>query len=194
MFETLSHVGGFGFLVFTLLVLAAGVLSAELDSITGAVVTFILMIGGAVFLFDFPVLDSVFGNLFLSFVALVAYTVIGLAYGVWYRYSEWLNKRSNSISREYERFVSEYSKKHKGEFPSNEEFRQSHHYSPFLPIKNINRISTWIALWPWALFWDLCHKPVRALYNTVYSIAARGLNSVSAKISDKIINEHTNKK
>ena len=194
MFELFASIGGFGFFIVMVLVIVAGVISAEFDSIIGAVATFVFLAGVAVFMGYWPSMTTIAENLLMIFAGLVAYIVVGLVYGVWYRYAGWLKSRKGSIQNEYERFVVQYTKKNNGEYPSNDEFRDSSYYSRYTPLYNADKIATWVALWPWAGFWDLCHKPIRFVYNTAYDIAAKALVSVSRRISDKIISDVIDKK
>lgn len=194
MFELFASVGGFGFFVLMMFVIAVGVVSAEFDSILGAMATFIFLAGATMIMGYWPSMPTVAENLFMIFAGLIAYIVVGLVYGVWYRYAGWLKSRKDSIQVEYNRFVGEYKKKNNGDYPSNDEFRGSSHYELFTPLYNADRIATWVALWPWAVFWDLCHKPIRFVYNAAYDIAAKALASVSRRISDKIIDDAIDKK
>lgn len=186
MFELLGNIGGIWFLLFVVFIFVGGIVSAEFDSVIGAMLTFAFMFGGFLLFFDLPFELGLFESLFMMAVGVVGYVIIGLVYGVWYRYSDWLRNQADHMKSRYD----DYEKsvlKDKGQVPTRDGFRDSIYYKEFQPIRNLDRITTWIALWPWALFWDLCHKPARWIYNTVYDIAARALNAVNKKISDKIL-------
>lgn len=194
MFELFASVGGFGFFVVMMFIIAVGVISAESDSVVGAVVTFVFLAGTMVFMGHWPSASTLWENLLMIAAGMIAYIGIGLVYGVLYRYAGWLKTEKVYVQVEYKRFVSEYTKKNNGDYPSNDEFRDSSHYEPFTPLYNADRIAIWVVLWPWAVFWDLCHKPIRFVYNTAYDIAAKALASVSRRISDKIIDDVIDKK
>lgn len=194
MFELFASVGGFGFFVLMMFIIAVGVVSAEFDSIVGAVGTFVFLAGTMVFMGHWPSASTLWENLLMIVAGIFAYIGVGLAYGVWYRYAGWLKTKKDYIQVEYNKFVVEYKKRNNGDYPSNDEFRDSSHYKFFTPLYNADRIATWVALWPWAVFWDLCHKPIRFVYNTAYDIAAKALESVSRRISDKIIDDVIDKK
>lgn len=194
MFELLASVGGFGFFVVMMFIIAVGVASAEFDSIFGAVGTFVVLAGTMVFMDYWPSASTLWENLLMIVAGIFVYIGVGLAYAVWYRYAGWLKSRKDFIQEEYNKFVAEYTKKRNGDYPSNDEFRDSYRYEIFTPLYNADKIATWVALWPWAVFWDLCHKPFRFVYNTAYDLAAKALASVSRQVSDKIINDVIDKK
>lgn len=194
MFELFASVGGFGFFIVMMLVVAVGVVSAEFDSVLGVIVTFVVLAGTMVFMGYWPSVSTLWENLLMIAAGIFAYIGIGLVYGVLYRYAGWLKSRKDSIQVDYNRFVAEYKKKNNGDYPSNDEFRDSFHYETFTPLYNADKIATWVSLWPWAVFWDLCHKPIRFVYNTAYDIAVKALASVSRRISDKIIDDVVDKK
>jgi hypothetical protein len=184
MFELLGTIGGIWFLLFIVIIFVGGIISAEFDSLIGAVLTFAFMFGGFLLFFDLPFSLGLFESIFMVATGVVGYVIIGLMYGIWYRYSDWLYSQSERMKRRYGDYALSLEK---DQTPTKDGFRSSNYYDEFKPIRNLDRITAWIALWPWAVFWDLCHKPARLIYNTVYDIAARALDAVNKKISDKIL-------
>lgn len=183
MFELLALTGGFWFFLFVIFVLVIGVVSTEFDSFFGGGITLILLGAGAQFLFDIPVWSSIVANPFLVIAGLVAYIAVGITYGVYFRYADYIRKSANYIKHDWE----EFKKKHPG--ASNDDFRKSSYYSSYTPSKNSDKIAAWVMLWPWGVFWDLCHKPIRWVYNNMYSFTGRLLDNVGARVSDRILNE-----
>lgn len=181
MFEALAHIGGFGFFLFMLLVLVAGIISAEFDSIFGGVITLIGLAGGAQFLFGYPVWETVVANPFWIFVALVGYTVVGVLYAVFIKYTRFLKKYESHIKSEWDRF--------KKDFPdsTHEDFMESSRYREFKPKSNVDRITAWVVLWPWGVLWDLTHRPFTFIYNNVYGITGRMLDSVGKRITKNML-------
>ena len=183
MFEALALTGGFWFFLFVIFILVAGVVSTELDSFFGGGLTLILLAGGSQFLFGVPVWASIVANPFLVVAGLVAYATAGIVYGVYFRYADFLRKEADNIKRDWNRYQKQYPN------DTRENFRDSEFYRDYAPYRNKDRIVAWVMLWPWGVFWDLCHKPFRWIYNNMYTFTGKLLDRVSAKISDRIIDE-----
>jgi hypothetical protein len=104
MFELLALTGGFWFFLFVIFVLVIGVVSTEFDSFFGGGITLILLGAGAQFLFDIPVWSSIVANPFLVIAGLVAYIAVGITYGVYFRYADYIRKSANYIKHDWEEF------------------------------------------------------------------------------------------
>lgn len=190
MFEALALLGGFWFFLFVIFILAAGILCAEFNNFFGAGATLVGLAAGSQFLFGIPVWSSIIENPFLVIVGIVAYAAIGMFYAIVFRYADYLRKNKHNIRAAWGDFQVSYKKGHgEDSNPTREEFRKSLQYRDFTPSYNSEKITAWVMMWPWAVFWDLCHKPVRWVYNNMYSFAGRMLDAVGARISDKILNE-----
>jgi hypothetical protein len=187
MFELIALTGGFWFFCFVILVLVVGIVSAEIDSIFGGVLTIVLFALGSQLLFGIPVLQTVLADPLLILLVLLLYTMVGIAYAVGFRYPRWLKDRATSIIMEYDRYVA--FAKHQGLSTDKEAFRQSNYYSEYRPGHNTDVITAWIVLWPWAVFWDLCHRPFRWVYNNLYTVVGDMLNKIGAEVTDKIIDK-----
>lgn len=191
MFELFALVGGFWFFLFVVAIFACGIWSAETDNYFGGALTLIALALGAQFLFDIPVFSSIVANPLLLIVGVVAYIGIGLAYAVFYRYADFLKKNAHDIKMDWENFQHEYKKQHgKDSNPTREQYRSSSYYNRFTPKHNADRIAAWVMMWPWAVFWDLCHRPIRWTYNNMYTFAGRALDTVGARVSDKILDKN----
>lgn len=190
MFETLALLGGFWFFLFVVVVLAAGILCAEFDSFFGAAATLIVGLISLDILFGYAVWQSIVANPFVVVLYLAAYTAIGLAYGIFFRYADFLKKKKESVKRAWGDYQLEYRKTNGADStPTREGFRESYKYKEFTPSYNSDRIAAWVMLWPWAVFWDLCHKPFRFIYDNLYTFAGRMLDAVGARVSNKILDE-----
>ena len=190
MFELFALVGGFWFFLFTVAIFACGIWSAEYDNMFTGTCTLVALAAGAQFLFGIPVIAAVLANPLLLVVGVVAYIGIGLAYAVMYRYADFLMQRTSDIKMDWGTFQIAY----KGDNdtsgdPTHEEFRASPNYVKYSPKYNADRIAAWAMMWPWAVFWDLTHKPIRWVYNTMYTFAGRMLEKVSTRVSDKILDQ-----
>lgn len=182
MFEALALIGGFWFFVFVVFVLGLGIVSNEFDSFFGGAVTLVVLAAGAQ-AFDVPVWQSIVANPLLVIVGLLVYTAIGIIYAVYIRYANFLHKRADDIKSSWKRFQQNNPK------TTHDDFRRSSEYKQYTPAYNATKIMSWCMMWPWGVLWDLSHKPVRWIYNNMYSVTSHLLERVSNRISDKILNE-----
>jgi hypothetical protein len=190
MFELFALVGGFWFFLFVIAIFACGIISAEHDNMFAGASTIIVLALGAQFLFGIPVFGSIIANPLLLVVGVVAYIGIGLAYAVLYRYSDYLTRKAVNIKMKWGDFQIAFKKEHGNAVtPTRDDFRNSYSYREFTPKYNADRIAAWVMMWPWAVFWDLSHKPLLWLYNNLYSLAGRSLDRVGARVSDKILDK-----
>jgi hypothetical protein len=189
MFETIALLGGFWFFCFVLLVFVAGIISAELDSMFGGITTVIMLLAGGQFLFDIPIGQTIADKPILIFFILISFFIVGVIYVVAYRFNRWLKGQSVSIKSNFKRFEKDYIKDNNGEFPSGEEFRKSSYYKEYTPSTNADLITAWIMLWPWAVFWDLCNRPIRYAFSNVRVMVGKMLDNVGARATEKIIRD-----
>jgi hypothetical protein len=189
MFEFIGLLGGFWFFCFVLLILVSGIFSAELDNFIGAGLTLIALIFGAQLFFDVPIIETIIDKPIVIIFAAVVYVLIGICYAVIYRYSRWLKSRAKEITVKWHSFQSAYEKDHKGEYPTTDEFRNSSHFRTFKPSSNVELITTWIIVWPWAVSWDLCNRPIRYIYKNTRTGVGKMLDSVGSKVTEKIIED-----
>jgi hypothetical protein len=190
MFELFALIGGFWFFLFLIAVFACGIWSAEYDNMFGGTFTLVAFAVGAQ-LFGVPVFATILANPLLLVVGVVAYIGVGLAYGVMYRYADYLRFRAAHIKMKWGEFQIEYKKTNDldDSVPTRDEFRKSYQYREFTPSSNADRIAAWVMMWPWAVVWDLCHKPLRWAYNNMYSLAGKALDRVGEKVSNKILDK-----
>jgi hypothetical protein len=190
MFELFALVGGFWFFLFVIAIFVCGIWSAEYDNMFGGTFTLVALAAGAEFLFNVPVIATILANPLLLVGGVVAYIGVGMAYAVLYRYVDFLRQRASSIKLAWGEFQIAYKKDNdtKGE-PTRDMFRQSYQYQAYSPKYNADRIAAWVMMWPWAVFWDLSHKPIRWVYDTMYKFASRVLEKVSARVSNNILDK-----
>lgn len=182
MFETLALIGGFWFFCFIIFIVGLGIVAESFDSPLGAVATFIITLMGLQFLFGFSVWSSIVANPLVLVLALAIYIVIGLCYAVIYKYSNFLKKNEDDIKSEWIAFSNQYD-----DPVTKEDFMNSSYYLKYTPSQNADRIAAWVALWPWGLLWDVISKPTIWLYNNIYSLAGKLLDSVGKKFLDRIL-------
>lgn len=171
MFEMLALLGGFWFFILVVIVFAAGAASCEYDSIAGGIITAILLIGGLQLL-GYSIFSTIIASPFVVFLLLFGYIAAGAAYAVMYRYPKYLYKNRQDIERAYKDWEKAGSER---------PFESSHHFRDFSPGSNIERITSWVMLWPWGALWDLSHRPFIWFYNTVYKAIGKVLDRVAKR-------------
>lgn len=181
--ESMAVVGGLGFFAFIAVMIIIGVISAEMDNVIAAVITMLLLFGGAQLVFGIQISAMVMANPLIIVFGLLVYTVIGLSYAVFFRYAEFLNINADRIRHKATSFFTSP----KGKDKTEDDFLESDDYAPFTPSHNVDKITAWLVLWPWGMFWDLCSKPTTWIYNTVYSLAGVMLDKVGKRVTKKIL-------
>ena len=182
MLETLALVGGFWFFLLSIFILVVGIVSSEFDSILGGIVTFILL---AVALFYSGALSAITAAPFLVVLGLIVYVAAGFAYAILFRYPDYLQKYASYIQRDWEIFQENRAPAK----PTREEFYASSSYREYTPKHNADRITAWIALWPWSFVWDLAHKPVRWLHKKLYTLAGEMLDRIGKRVFNRILDD-----
>lgn len=181
MFESLALVGGFGFFLFMLAVLVVGIVSAEFDSIFGGIITLLFFSIGAQIIFDYPILSTVLANPLWIFIGVVGYTVVGMLYAVYIKYVRFLKKYESEIVAEWKVYKDLNPER------THDDFLGSSAYRPYTPKRNIDKITAWVVLWPWAVIWDLSHRPFIFIYDNVYSITGRMLDAAGKRVTKKML-------
>lgn len=187
MFELIALTGGFWFFCFMLIVLGSGILFSEIDNWFGAAITIIVLLLGSELIFGIPVFAAVVDNPLWVVFGLIVYALIGTVYATFYRYRNFLKDNEESIARDMHKYEKSLGKN--GTFTNND-FRESMYYSAYQPYNNKERITAWILLWPWAVFWDLCHQPVRWVYKVCHDSTGKILDKISYNVSEDIINRN----
>lgn len=181
MLETMALIGGFWFFVFMIFIIGLGIVAESFDSLLGATITFIITLMGLQFLFGIPVWASIAANPLVLVLVLAMYIATGLCYAIIYKYPHFLKNNEDDIKREWNKFSNQT------EPATKEDFMNSSYYIRYTPSQNADRITAWVVLWPWGLLWDLISKPTTWLYNNIYSLAGKLLDSVGKKFLDRIL-------
>jgi len=188
MFELIALTGGFWFFLFVILIVAGGILSSEFDNFLGGGLTLLSLIVISDLVFDIPIFSVIIANPLVVILFIAGYVAVGFLYAILYRYSEFLKKDATLIKSKWEDFKRNWTNGFNPE-PTRDDFRNSYAYRKWSPYNNKERITTWVVLWPWGVFWDLCNKPIRFAYRTMYSFAGDLLGRVSVRISNKILDD-----
>lgn len=165
------------FIPFFLLSVVAITFFTEEGMILGSVVSLGAALLGFQFLFGIDVFGAIWNNPLLILVAGFIHIAIGSAYTGFWKFPDALSQVEQSdIDRAWKDF--------KG---SKEEFAKSPRHNPLHPRNFLQELSSWVLFWPFAMGYDLLHRPIRWLWNTVYDGLAKWFDRISAKAtSDRL--------
>lgn len=162
---------GVWFALFAILFIVSGAFTATFGSMFWSVIVLAAGAGILEFLLGVSVLAIVATNPLLIVAAFAIYIGIGVAYtGLW-RWPSWLRKHSDVIKSKFEQWSGAHQKQLTGKTKEEafEIFLDSDHYSSWHPSRNKERLSTWVLMWPFTLAWELSHKPLIWIFDTVYA-------------------------
>lgn len=176
----LAAAGGTWFAIFALIILAAGIFSAEFDSFFGGTVTLSIGLLGADLIFGYPIFSALVANPLIAIVIVGLYVMIGSAYtGIW-RWPEYLRGKSENIEHDF----AQYRMDNKG--GSFDDFLESNRYNGYRASSNKERLSAWVLMWPFSLFWELARKPAKWAFNTVYATLGNMFENVGKNTAKKM--------
>ena len=166
----LGAFSGVWFALFIIIFAACGTFTASVGNMFWSLVVLAAGAGILEFLIGISVLSILIANPLLVVAVLAIYIGIGAAYtGLW-RWPSHLRKHSSVIKSTFENWRSSHEKQLAGK--SKEEafeiFLDSAHYSSWHPSRNKERLSTWVLMWPFAMGWELSHKPLIWIFETIY--------------------------
>lgn len=174
--EFLAAFGGTWFAFFTLAILVFGVVCAERDNFVLASATLLIGLVVAELAFAIPVWATIVAQplAILLFVAL--YVAAGALYTALWRWPDWINSRAERIKGSFDDWNRNGTDKgHGGSF---EEFSNSYAYGAYTAAENKERLSTWVMMWPWSLFWVLANRPARWIWNQSYRVLGQLFDKV----------------
>ena len=156
---------------------AGAIFISETGTLLGLIILAFFGSLGLWWLFDVNILSAVYHNPALLIGIVIGYLLIGAAYVVLWRWPDWLRKEMNNIQCAFESFC-KMNKIDKTE-QSFERFARSSDYTHrYAPSSNAETITVWIMLWPFALFWELLHRPVTWVWNTSYELVGNSLERI----------------
>ncbi len=156
--------------LFFIIFIACGTFTATVGNIFWSFVVLAAGAGILQFLVGISILSIFIANPLLVIAVLAIYIGIGAAYtGLW-RWPAYLRKMSGYIQEMFDRWKHSHAKQLEGKSKEAafEEFLDSSHYAEFHPSRNKERLSTWVLMWPFAMGWELSHKPLIWVFETVY--------------------------
>jgi hypothetical protein len=156
--------------LFIIIFAACGTFTATVGNMFWSIIVLAAGAGILQFLVGISILSIFITNPLLVIAVLAIYIGIGAAYtGLW-RWPAYLRKMSAYIQEMFDRWKHAHDKQLAGKSKEEafEEFLDSSHYAEFHPSRNKERLSTWVVMWPFAMGWELSHKPLIWVFETVY--------------------------
>jgi hypothetical protein len=166
----LGAFSGVWFALFVIIFAACGTFTASVGNMFWSLVVLAAGAGILEFLVGISVLSILIANPLLVIAVLAIYIGIGAAYtGLW-RWPAYLRKHTNIIQIVFNRWRDDHPKQLAGKTKEEafEAFLDSAHYAEFHPSRNKERLSTWVVMWPFAMGWELSHKPLIWIFETIY--------------------------
>lgn len=173
--ELLAFAGGLGFAAFFILFFIAGIVVSEFDSFFMGTLTLISGLAIMQWVFGVPIWASIVSNPFIVLLILGVYIAVGSMYTAFWRFPNFINKHKDRIQSNYESYIrNTFNAKTSDEFAKYlkddnnfENYLDSNHYE-YKASKNKDRLSSWVLMWPFAVAWELMHKPAIWLWETIY--------------------------
>lgn len=167
-----------GLIVFV----AAGILSAELDSALLSVATFVIGLITLQFGFDIAVWSAFVANPILAVGAVIVYVALGSLYTAVWKWPDFIRRRKNKIMNTYNDWA---RKKSDNEDNSFEAFLDSSYYE-YNASDHKERLATWTGMWPFSFLWDVSRRPAIWLWNVVYSKLGEIFQNIGKRTARKI--------
>lgn len=175
----------FLFIIAILVFIAIEVACAETENAWLGLGGVLIFVGILHYFFGLHMLHSLTENVLVSFLVLVGYFIAGGAYTVIWRYPDFLRKKKDKIIRDYHTFLNAGELENTSE--SFDKFTTSSFYDKYAPKENLNSITTWVTLWPFAAGWELSHRPVIWLYKKIYKTIGELLERITRNIIRKTL-------
>lgn len=162
---------GVWFALFLIVFVACGTFTASVGSMFWSLIVIAAGAGAMQFLGGISILAILMTNPLLVVTVAAIYIGIGAAYtGLW-RWPSHLRKHSGVIKSVFQQWYDSHQKQLTGKTKAEafEIFLDSDRYSSWHPSTNKERLSTWVLMWPFAMSWELSHKPLIWIFDTVYA-------------------------
>lgn len=162
---------------------AAGILSAELDSALMSVATFIIGLLTLQFGFDVAVWSAFVANPLLALGAVIVYIALGALYTAVWKWPDFIRKNKDKILRTYNDWARMREKNNENN--SFEAFLDSHQYE-YNASDHKERLATWTGMWPFSFVWDVSRRPAIWLWKQLYRSLGNVFQNIGKKTARKI--------
>jgi len=183
MFEFIGIWAVLGFGLVTLM----GLFASELDSGVLAIATYILTVLTVQYGLGFSVIASFIANPLLFIGTLIAYGILGVLYAGLWKWPNFIRKHDAEIMSNYQNWCMPRSKLNKD--VSFDTFLDSDDFA-FNVWYHKERLATWASVWIFSMVWELLHKPVKWLWNVLYT----GFGDIFQNIGKKTARNLHNRK
>ena len=193
MFEAalLGSIGGVWIALFAIFLFVTITWSYEYDNFFIASLLTLGGLTGLQFIFGIPVLSFLFYNPWFLLTGLLAYLLIGSLYAIYWKMPDFVNRNSEKIKAQYKHWKRHETGGKKYSYDSDEsyaEFLQSSHYR-FSMKNNKSTIFGWVFFWPFGVIWELMHKPVKWIWNSVYLLISDLLQDINIKTATTVLKQ-----
>lgn len=167
----------------------AGILAvaaAEIGSLLAVGILALSFAATLKYLFGISLVAIVVANPLMIVPILAGYILVGAAYTGFWRWPDYLRSKADSIQDMFESFCTR-NKIARDEDAFNRMVQTNDYKSKFGPTRHKEMLSVWILMWPFALAWELSHRPIVWLWDTVYNGLGRALSSIGIATSKKVV-------
>lgn len=160
--------GGFGILA---------IIAAEIGSLLFLGVILLSFMGLLKFFFDIAIVAIILANPMLIVPIVAGYLLLGVAYaGIW-RWPDYIRSKADRIQEAFVAYCKDSNIKRTEE--AFREFTDSYRYKNYFGVgSNKERVSMWIMLWPFAMIWELSHRPIIWVWNNVYNMIGTSFTKI----------------
>lgn len=190
--------GGIWFMIFLAAFVIFGMVSSEYDNFFWGTLTLISGLAIMEWVFGIPIWASIVANPLTVIVIAAVYILIGSLYAGFWKFRNFVLKNEGHIRESFISWIkSSPSYERKDDITeilkSDEKFEQflDSNYYPMAPSKHKNRLANWVLMWPFALLWELSHKPAIWLWDTIYAQLGTLFLEISKSTARSLRNKST---
>ena len=168
--------GGFWFVAFIIAFLIFGAVASEYDNFFWGTLTLVSGLAIMQWIFGVPIWATITANPFAILIFAAIYVLVGAIYAGFWRFRNYVLSHEGKIKSDFISWIKSSPNYNSKDDISSlissdqkfEEFLDSSYY-PMAPSKHKNRLANWVLMWPFALLWELSHKPAIWVWNTIYA-------------------------
>jgi hypothetical protein len=162
---------------------AAGILSAEMDSALLSVATFVIGLLTLQFGFEIAVWSAFVANPLLAVGAVIIYVALGAVYTAVWKWPDYIRKNKERIMSSYNDWARKKNQNNADN--SFEAFLDSDSYE-YSASDHKERLATWTGMWPFSFVWDVSRRPAIWLWEVVYTSLGEAFQRISKRTARKI--------